>query len=150
MNDDKLISTLVELIESCEDGGQGFRTCFEDEGNQSRNILFMDLALRFAASKRELQGLVRGLGGQSKISGMVESATHRRWIDVKSAILSKDLESILEECERGEDAALHNYRDALNKDLPIQIRHVGERQYQGALCNREMVKRLRDQAGTVS
>ena len=150
MNSDELISTLNNLIETCEDGEQGFRTCSEDEGNQSRKILFMDRALQCAASAHELQGLVRNLGGHPKTSGTVKGAMHRRWIDVKAAIHGKDDEGILDECERGEAGALHNYRDALNKDLPIQIRDVVERQYQGALRNHEMVKHLRDRTGIAS
>lgn len=150
MNNEELVSTLNALIETCDDGELGFRTCSECERNPSRKILFMDRALQCAAAAAELQGLVRGRGGNPTTSGTVKGAMHRRWIDVKAAILGKDDEAVLRECVRGEDAALQNYRNALEKDLPIEIRRVVERQYQGALRNHDMVKHLLDQAGIAS
>jgi uncharacterized protein (TIGR02284 family) len=70
---------------------------------------------------------------------------HRRWVDLKSAITGKDDEAILNECERGEDVAVKSYRNALEKDLPPDIRSVVERQYNGVLRNHDQVKSLRDQ-----
>ena len=50
----------------------------------------------------------------------------------------------MHECERGEDVALKSYRRALEKDLPLDVRTVVERQYQGVLQNHEVMKNLRD------
>ena len=43
----------------------------------------------------------------------------------------RDDVAILEECERGEDYAKKQYRDAAAQDLPADVRSVVERQYQG-------------------
>jgi uncharacterized protein (TIGR02284 family) len=71
---------------------------------------------------------------------------HRRWIDIKSAVMGKDVETVLNECERGEDVAKKSYRRALEKDLPLDIKAVIERQYQGVLQNHDAIKALRDRA----
>ncbi len=51
---------------------------------------------------------------------------------------------MLDECERGEDAALARYRKALKETLPADVRSILERQYQGAQRNHDQIKALRD------
>ena len=52
--------------------------------------------------------------------------------------------AVLEECERGEDSALAQYRKALKQPLPPAVRVVVERQAQGAQRNHDEVRDLRD------
>jgi len=71
---------------------------------------------------------------------------HRGWVHVKGAVGANSEESILNECERGEDAGLARYRKALKQALPADVRAVIERQAQGAQRNHDQIKALRDQA----
>jgi len=52
--------------------------------------------------------------------------------------------AILEECERGEDAAIHNYREALSKELPGDLRSIIERQYVQIQKDYRQVRELHD------
>ncbi len=88
---------------------------------------------------------VRSYGGDPETSSGLGGALHRRWVDLKSLVTGKDDKSILNECERGEDVAVRSYRTALEKNLPVDVRSVVERQYQGVLQNHDQVKRLREQ-----
>ena len=146
MNTDDTISTLNDLIETCKDGEEGFRTCAEDVMGLQLKQMFTTRSQRCASAARELQELVRSLGGNPEQHSSLGATLHRRWVDIKSAILGKDNEAVLNECERGEDMALRSYRNALAKELPMPIRLVVERQYQGVLQNHDEVKALRDQA----
>ncbi|MES2535772.1 MAG: PA2169 family four-helix-bundle protein [Pseudomonadota bacterium] len=145
MDNDDVISTLNDLIETCKDGQEGFRTCADDASDAKLKSIFTDRAQKCAQAAEELQTLVRARGGNPETTSSVSAALHRRWVDIKSAVLGKDDEAILNECERGEDVAVSSYRNALDKDLPPEIRNVVERQYQGVLKNHDMVKSLRDQ-----
>ena len=72
-------------------------------------------------------------------------ALHRGWVSVKSALSTRDDKAVLEECERGEDAAVARYRKALKSGgLPTHVRALLERQLQGAQRNHDEVKSLRD------
>lgn len=146
MDNDDVVSTLNDLIETCKDGQEGFQTCAEDIRDPSLKALFTERAQGCAAAASELQGLVRACGGDPETTSSVSGTLHRRWVDIKSAITGKDDVAVLNECERGEDVALRSYRDALEKDLPANIRAVVERQYQGVLRNHDQVKALRNQA----
>lgn len=141
---DKVISTLNDLIETCKDGEEGFRTCAEDIANPQFKQAFLNRATDCAAAARELQDLVRARGGDPETKSSISGTLHRRWIDIKSAIMGKDEESILNECERGEDVALKSYRNALEEELPPDVRMVVERQYQGVVRNHDLVKGMRD------
>jgi len=153
MDNDDLISTLNDLIETSRDGEQGFRTCAEDASERSPELKAM-LAARqreCAAAVRELQDLVRAHGGDPARHGSVSASMHRAWVGVKTAITGKDDETVLSECERGEDSAVESYREALDQiALPADVRAVVERQYQGVLRNHDQIKMLRDQARRTS
>jgi uncharacterized protein (TIGR02284 family) len=144
MNNDDVISTLNDLIETSKDGEDGFRSCAENIKDQQLKSFFMDRA----ASCGQAASQVLALGGKPETSSSVSAGLHRRWVDIKSAVTGKDDESILNECERGEDVALKSYRKALEKELPPALRSMVEQQYQGVLRNHDQVKALRDRART--
>ena len=70
-------------------------------------------------------------------------------VSVKAALSSNDDKAVLEECERGEDAAVARYRKALQSPLPAHVRSIVERQAQGAQRNHDEVRALRDRARAV-
>ena len=144
MTQDDLITTLNDLIKTCKDGEEGFRTCSEHVHGESLKSLFASRAANCAISVRELQDLVRAKGGHPVDASSLSGTLHRSWIDVKAALTHQDDHALLVECERGEDLAVKNYTDALKKDLPVDIKSIVERQYHGVLQNHGAIKQLRD------
>jgi len=106
---------------------------------------FRDRATACAQAALDLQDLVQRLGGEPASHSTLGGTLHRQWVNLKSAITGRDDESILDECERGEDAAVNAYRKALSEELPTDIRLVIERQYQGVLANHDKVRSLRNE-----
>lgn len=145
MNNDEIISTLNDLIETSKDGEEGFLTCADDVSDPQLKTFFSNRAQSCAAAAVELQDLVRTYGGDPETSGGLGGALHRRWVDIKALLTGKDVKAVLRECERGEDFAVASYRRALEKNLPAEIRAVVERQYQGVMQNHDQVRSLRDQ-----
>ena len=143
MNDD-IQSQLNELIETSKDGEQGFLKAARDTKTPELTSMFTAAAQRCAQGARELQELVRGMGGDPERSGSTAAALHRGWINVKEAVTGRDDKAILEEVERGEDYAKAQYRKALEQNLPANVKSVVERQYQGVISNHDKVKALRD------
>ena len=144
---DETVSVLNDLIETCRDGEKGFRACADDADKTDPNIkeMFLDRAQNCALAATELQDLVRAYGGIPSDSSSASAALHRRWLDIKTAVLGKNTEAVLNECERGEDVAVKSYKKALERDLPESIRNVVERQYRGVLQNHDRIKQLRNQ-----
>jgi uncharacterized protein (TIGR02284 family) len=147
-NTKDVIKVLNDLIETSKDGEAGFQVCAEDAERLELKNFFSKRAQECGKAAAELQSLVVQLGGKPEDSTSVSADLHRRWVDIKSAITGKDDQAVLNECERGEDVAKKSYKNALEKDLPPEIRQVVQRQYDGVLRNHDQVKALRDQAKT--
>ena len=144
MNDDT-IDILNDLIENAKDGQYGFAKCAERVKSASLRDTLLKRSADCAAAVTELQGLVVQCGGKPAEHGSVLGALHRGWVSVKDALTGDSDHAVLEECERGEDAALARYRKALKADnLPPNVREVISRQMAGAQANHDQVKMLRD------
>jgi uncharacterized protein (TIGR02284 family) len=117
MDNDKAISTLNGLIETCKDGEQGFRTAAEGLSDPQTKSEFQNYSRDRGQMGRELQAEVRRLGGDPDKSGSMSGALHRGWINIKSVVTGKDDGSIIAEAERGEDVAKKVYDEALSAGL---------------------------------
>ncbi|WP_122155765.1 PA2169 family four-helix-bundle protein [Paraburkholderia sp.] len=138
-------AVLNDLVETSKDGERGFRKAAEDTHDAQLKSLFVSRADDCTRGARELQDLVQRLGGKPETGGTVTGALHRGWTDVKSAVAGRNDHSILADCEKGEDVAKKHYHDALDKELPADVRIVVEKQYQGVLLNHDRIRDLRDQ-----
>ena len=129
----EISKTLNHLTEICIDGEKGF----QEAGEGLMDVELAATCLQYSTQRRqfarELQDEVRQLGGEPVYSGTLAGALHRGWLNIKNAVLSKDDEAIIAECERGEDAAKEAYEEALNDYLPPAITGVIQRQYQGVV-----------------
>src|SRR2546427_137923 len=144
IDNDDVVDVLNDLLESCRDGEYGFRTSSENADSPDLKALFMRHSTECGVAARELEAEIRRLGGEPASGGTVAGALHRGWVSVKTALTSQDDKAVLEECERGEDSALAQYRKALKQPLPPAVRVVVERQAQGAQRNHDEVRDLRD------
>jgi len=143
VNDD-VISTLNNLIETCRDGAEGFKDAAESIKHSELKTVFYEYSQQRAQFGAVLQELVRELGGDPTKSGSSAGAIHRGWMELKAAITGGDEQSILNECERGEDSAKEAYMDALNKNLPANIADVVRQQSQAVQAAHNRVRELRN------
>lgn len=148
MEKNDVIDTLNDLIQTCKDGVEGFRTCAEDIKNPELKAYFSDRAERCNRAAEDLQDLVIAYGGDPATSSHLSGTLHRRWVDVRSAITGKSDQDVLDECERGEDIAKHHYEAALKKELPQEVRQIVEEQYHGVRLNHDQVRDMRNQERT--
>ena len=124
-----VIAILNSLVETCKDGEKGFRTAAEGITNADLATLFMNYSEQRASFAAELQAEVKRLGGDPETGGTVIGAVHRGWIDIKSAVAGKEEAAVIAEAERGEDHAVREYRQALEKNLPTGVQTIVENQY---------------------
>jgi uncharacterized protein (TIGR02284 family) len=145
MDNDDVIDTLNKLIATCKDGEYGFRTSAEHVKSAQLRQVFSSRAEECQRGASELQALVTRLGGDADTGSSATGTLHRGWVKLKEAVSGDSDVAALEECERGEDAALERYRDAVKKDLPSDIAAIVQRQYEGVKRNHDQVRTLRDQ-----
>jgi uncharacterized protein (TIGR02284 family) len=144
MDKDDVISTVNDLIECCKDGEFGFRASADHMRNEQTKRLFLQRADECNKAAAELRPFVVNMGGTPEDSGSTGGAMHRGWVAVKGTLSSYSDRQILEDTERAEDKAAECYREALNRELPSQLRAVIDGQYLGVQRNHTQIKQLRD------
>jgi uncharacterized protein (TIGR02284 family) len=145
---DKAISRLNNLIETCKDGEDGFKTAAAGLSRADLRTLFNTFSQQRAQFAAELQNEVRRIGGDPESSGSIAGSFHRGWIDIKSAVTGKDDNAILAECERGEESAVANYEGALaDESLPAHLREIVRRQYAAVKEAHDRVRSLERATG---
>ena len=144
MQNDKAISVLNNLIETCKDGENGFKTAAEGLTSSEIKTKFQQYARERAQMSSALQSEVRQLGGDPEKSGSMSGALHRGWLDIKSAVTGKDDHAILVEAERGEDAAKSAFEEALREALPASSQTLVQQQATQVRRAHDEVRSLRD------
>ena len=143
-DNDDVIDILNDLLETCRDGEYGFNASAEHTESLELKTLLLRHAGECRTAGLELESLIRQLGGEPAEGGSMSGALHRGWVSVRSILSAYSDQSLLSECERGEDTAVASYRKALKENLPPGIRSVVERQEQGVLRNHGEVKAMCD------
>ena len=140
-----IASVLNSLRETCKDGQESFRSAAENVKSANLKKVFSELSMQRQQFASELQILALGIGEEVETSGSFDGAFRRDWMNLKAARTSGDEHTTLVECERDEDAAVTEYRDALEHDeLPSNVRHFIQRQYMGVQAAHDRMRYLRD------
>jgi uncharacterized protein (TIGR02284 family) len=146
MDNDKTLSVLEDLIETCKDGQKGYQDAAEHAKRTDLKTFFNEQRLERGRFAEELRQEQTRLGEPNKKpTGSVSGAMHRAWIDTKVALGGGD-KTILESVEAGEDNAKENYRKALSESLPSNVAEIVRRQAASVQKAHDQVKMLRDQA----
>jgi uncharacterized protein (TIGR02284 family) len=141
----EIISTLNGLIETLRDGQEGYKQSADGVDDRQLKTLFDTLSLQRSKFAGELQNEVVNMGDPDPEDGSsLTGSMHRAWINVKSAVTSRDRHAILAEAERGEDAAVSAYSDAMEKNLPAPIKEVVSRQSVEVKAAHDKIRALRD------
>jgi uncharacterized protein (TIGR02284 family) len=143
----EIISTINGLIETLKDGQEGFRQAAEAVKDPQLKSLFNEYSQQRSRFATVLQTHAKALGEvKPEKTSSAAGAMHRAWINLKSALTSGDDHAILAECERGEDSAMNEYKEALENGLTSSLRDIVSRQYREVIVAHDRIKNLRDTA----
>jgi len=138
---------LNELVKTLKDGQKGYADAMTDVEDASLKDTFKHLAVQRAGYITEIEDQMfkLDLHPATEEDSSVTGTIHRAWIDLKSALTSKNNHAVLVECERGEDYARKTYETTLKaQDLPSALKTVLEKQSQGIHGAYDKIKSLRD------
>jgi uncharacterized protein (TIGR02284 family) len=141
----EFVSVVHHLIERCKDGQKGYTHAAKDIEDPQLKNLFHDFAVQRDTMITELQNELHKMGSTDDESSSVEGKVHRTWMDLSSALLAKDRQQVLNECERGEDYAVAAYEKARKAELPGNLKTIVEKQYHQVKQAHDQIRDLRDQ-----
>ncbi|MEO6520586.1 MAG: DUF892 family protein [Mucilaginibacter sp.] len=146
---EKAIDVINDLIKINNDRVAGFEKTGTDLESDHNGLIavFNRLAGESQQYVTELTSIAQQYGGDVAEGTSASGDLHRAWIDIKATFTGSDVVAILNECERGEDAAKAAYRDALDpeNDLSPELVQVLQIQQQGITAGHDLIKALRDQ-----
>ena len=117
-----------------EENDFGLKTVFENFATESSEYV------------SQLRNAVSQVGGEIGDGHSVSGTIHRTWLDVKATFSGHDRKSVLQECERGEDAIKKAYNEALAPDsgLSTEFTTLISQQLVGITAAHDKIKALRD------
>lgn len=116
-----LVDVLNDLLETCYDGLEGFRTAAATVSQPDAISLCQAKAQRLDDAASQLYAVIREHGGQPVEHGHPQARVHRGWIHLRAALAERTDDAVLAEVQRGEQESLRRYRHALSKDLPSAV-----------------------------
>jgi len=148
MENEKTVGILNDLIQINNDRVVGYEKAIDElkDNDADLKTLFGRYISESGQYARELTTEVTRLGGEASDGTTNSGKIYRVWMDLKAAITGKDRQTILNNCEFGEDAAQKAYDTALNSDVELEatVRDLLVRQKATLKAGHDEVKRLRD------
>ncbi|TFF35555.1 DUF892 family protein [Mucilaginibacter psychrotolerans] len=146
---EKAFDVINDLIKINNDRVTGFQKAGTDLKDDDNGLIavFNKLAGESQQYVTELTDIAQQYGGEAAVGTSTTGDLHRAWIDIKGTFTGNDLLAILNECERGEDAAKAAYRDSLDpeNELSPELAQVLQIQQQGINEGHDLIKSLHDQ-----
>lgn len=143
-------TVLTDIIETLEDGRKGFESGAEklaEDGRQDLAATFREFAEQRARFSTELRNIAVSESIDIDERGSLGGAMHRGWMALKDALTGDDPHAVIAAAEKGEDHAVSEYDEALERgfnELPATVHDVLVRQYEEVRKAHDTVKALRE------
>lgn len=104
---------LQDLLTRAFDAEQGFEHAAEAVNHDGLASLFRDYSTQRRAFGHSLKSMMKSLGAEPDKGSSVLGKLHQFWIDLRGKLSDGREHEILEECLRGEEKTMENYREYL-------------------------------------
>ena len=115
------------------------------DGDSDLKSLYVEMIGQSHKHKSTLAQEVQVLGGDAETGTTASGKIYRAWMDVKAVFTGHDRQTVLNNCEFGEDAAQKAYKMALETEgLPADLRSTIIGQKADLRTSHDKIKALRD------
>jgi uncharacterized protein (TIGR02284 family) len=138
---------LNDLIEINNDRIAGYQKAIEELHVEDSDLksLFVEMVRQSHRHKAALVQEVQVLGAEPETGSTTSGKIYRTWMDIKAIFTGHDRETVLNNCEFGEDAAQKAYKMALDTEaLSANLRSLISNQKSELKASHDEIKALRD------
>lgn len=139
---------LNDLIEINNDRIVGYQKASEELKPEDADLrsLFAEMIVLSQQNKSALTREVQVLGAEPETGTTSSGKIYRAWMDIKAVFTGHDRETVLENCEFGEDAAKRAYKMAVETEgLPAHLLSLISSQQNAQKAAHDQIKAIRDQ-----
>lgn len=148
MEKQKAISILNDLVEINNDRIEGYKNALTETDDHELKRVFTQLMETSQKCKQELEEEVIRYGAKPEEGTRATGKMFRVWMDIRTALSSKDRETVLKLCEQGEDVAVKAYENVLDdqpaEHLSLDQISLIDNQYKLIKSDHDLVRSLRD------
>ena len=145
---EELVGVLNDLIQINNDRIEGYKRASEESKDTDVDLkaIFHEMSDQSMKYVNELTQEVTKLGGDPASNTTMSGKVYRVWMDLKAAITGKDRETILGNCEFGEDVAQKAYQAALESEayMSTEVRQLISEQKSSLKNSHDIIKKYRD------
>ena len=138
------VDTLQDLVTINIDARDGFREAAENISVPELASEFRTFAAERDRQAEELKMYVEMNDETPPSEGSFAAKLHRCWINFRDALTSDDVQSVLDEAERGEDTIKAAYESALKDSAGSAVNDVLQQHYTQVKAVHDRVRDLRD------
>ncbi|MDB4265158.1 PA2169 family four-helix-bundle protein [bacterium] len=121
--------TLNELLTRAYDAEKGYELAAESAENPALKDFFHESCLQRNKFGHTLKGFIADLDVEPDKGSSIEGKIHQAFMKIKAALVDQDDLALVEECRRGEETAMLDYKAALeNPNLRTDARAALEKQ----------------------
>lgn len=140
----EVVSIVNEVIETLNERVSGYKIASENVKNASFVTVFSDLMNQSNRFISELMPF-SDYSSPTEIGKGPLGTFYQGWMNLKEKITGGKVESILNDCIGGEEAAIKVYEGSLkDEELPTDLRNILEAQYGEITAAKEKLKMLKD------
>lgn len=141
--------TLSKLLETCEDSRKAFATAasaIEDDSLRSYFAQWAEQRKHFCTQLRNLMTMLDAnpISVQFE-TGSIAGVLQRAWMHLASALTSSDDVAVLQACETGETWTREVYKQAVESEMPDEVRNVIEEQCAEVVKVQVMLSKLKSE-----
>jgi uncharacterized protein (TIGR02284 family) len=142
---DSTVQALNKLLEKNYDAENGYKNALTETKSAQLKPYFTKQAARRSRNANELYKAIRNLNATPVEKGSAKAAVHRTWLDLKTAVVGKNDESILKECTRGDITAVNEYEKVLNDpEYLLDSKGMIRQQLHNIQISLKTIKKLKD------
>jgi len=147
-NQEELVGVLNDLIQINNDRVVGYERAIKESKDMDVDLIaiFNEMANQSRQYAAQLTQEVSRFGGDPAKNTTMSGKVYRVWMDLKAAITGKDRETILGNCEYGEDVAQRAYDAAIESDayMSAEVRQMITSQKSNLKTSHDLIKKYRD------
>lgn len=142
---DETVNALNQLLEKNYDAESGYKNALLDAKNPYLKTYFTKQAASRSQNANELDKAIRDLNATPIEKGSTTAGVHRTWMDFKTVFTGKNDQAILEECIRGDKAAVEEYQTVLdNQNYLHESKNIVRQQLSNIQNTLHTIKKLDD------
>lgn len=128
---EEIANNLNQLLEKTYDAEKGYKDAASNVKDAKMKAFLEEQAKQRYDFGHDIKQEIKAFDQKPDKGGSAKGSLHRTWMDVKTAFSGNENETVMEEVQRGEKAAIEDYDDILaEKELPPSTKAMlqGQRQ----------------------